>query len=287
MRRWDFVSAYLQGSLEPGEVVYCYPPPGYADDSKACRVQKSIYGMAPQAGRRWQRSIFPWFVAQGFTQIHADNCVFVKRGSTTLKDGSKREETLVIGCYVDDLFILYSHDDSSSLYTEFTKQLNTDWSAEDEGEVTDLLNVEISSNDGAVELRQSSYITSMVEDHLIDGQPPDGVAFSSKSTRVPAGIELVHNVANAVSARVIPDAKLLKSYQSLVGGLLYCATHTRPDIAYSTGMLCRAMAFPTEELLRDAYRVLVYLDRTKSLGLPYAIRLTSATSLVLRTPIGT
>ena len=29
------------------------------------------------------------------------------------------------------------------------------------------------------------------------------------------------------------------------------------------------MAFPTDELLRDAYRVLVYLDRTKSLGLRY------------------
>eukprot|EP00965_Chrysotila_dentata_P216210 6189247-Pleurochrysis_carterae.AAC.9 len=29
MRRWDFVAAYLQGELEPGEVVYCLPPPGY------------------------------------------------------------------------------------------------------------------------------------------------------------------------------------------------------------------------------------------------------------------
>ena len=29
MRRWDFVAAYLQGELEPGEVTYCSPPPGY------------------------------------------------------------------------------------------------------------------------------------------------------------------------------------------------------------------------------------------------------------------
>eukprot|EP00965_Chrysotila_dentata_P034836 1159707-Pleurochrysis_carterae.AAC.1 len=32
MRRWDFVAAYLQGELEPGEVVYCHrldtPSPG-------------------------------------------------------------------------------------------------------------------------------------------------------------------------------------------------------------------------------------------------------------------
>jgi hypothetical protein len=30
MRRWDFVAAYLQGELEPGEVVYCTTPPGYS-----------------------------------------------------------------------------------------------------------------------------------------------------------------------------------------------------------------------------------------------------------------
>eukprot|EP00965_Chrysotila_dentata_P116967 3865956-Pleurochrysis_carterae.AAC.1 len=30
MRRWDFVAAYLQGSLVRNEVVYCHAPPGYA-----------------------------------------------------------------------------------------------------------------------------------------------------------------------------------------------------------------------------------------------------------------
>ena len=29
LRRWDFAAAFLQGSLEEGEVVYCQPPPGY------------------------------------------------------------------------------------------------------------------------------------------------------------------------------------------------------------------------------------------------------------------
>ena len=37
------------------------------------------------------------------------------------------------------------------------------------------------------------------------------------------------------------DPALLKRYQSLVGALNYCATNTRPDIAYSVGYLCRVM----------------------------------------------
>lgn len=63
MRRWDSVSAYLQGSLEEGEVVYGRPSPGFstavvdgtvrlvpharADKvQRICRVEKPVYGMA-------------------------------------------------------------------------------------------------------------------------------------------------------------------------------------------------------------------------------------------------
>eukprot|EP00966_Prymnesium_polylepis_P139410 3221437-Prymnesium_polylepis.2 len=37
-----------------------------------------------------------------------------------------------------------------------------------------------------------------------------------------------------------PCPKLLKRYQSAVGGLLYCSTNTRPDTAFAVGMLYRA-----------------------------------------------
>ena len=96
-----------------------------------------------QAGRRWQRTIFAWIVKLGFEQLDADPCVLIKRRSKA--SGDPRAETVIIGCYVDDLFVLYSHDDNKSLYHEFTTSLTTAWKAEDEGEVTDLLNVEISS----------------------------------------------------------------------------------------------------------------------------------------------
>jgi len=219
MRRWDFVSAYLQGNLEDGEVVYCHPPPGYSNSTKACRVQKPIYGMA-QAGRRWQRTIFPWFESQQFTQLDSDNCVFVKKRDSVGADGTPRVEMLIVGCYVDDLFVLYSHDDPTSLYADFTSALQRDWKAEDEGEVTDLLNVEINADNDVVKLTQTGYISSMANEHLCQGQPPDGDAFSSKASRIPASADIVQHIADAVCARDVPDVTLLKKYQSLVGGLL-------------------------------------------------------------------
>ena len=54
-----------------------------------------------------------------------------------------------------------------------------------------------------------------------------------------------------------------------MGALLYCATQTRPDIAYSMGMLCRAMSKPTPILHKAALRVLHYLARHADIGLHY------------------
>ena len=65
MRRWDFVSAFLQGDLEKGEVVYCQPPPGpysvTGEDGRprVWQVNKPVYSIA-QAGSRWQRTLLPW-----------------------------------------------------------------------------------------------------------------------------------------------------------------------------------------------------------------------------------
>jgi hypothetical protein len=65
------------------------------------------------------------------------------------------------------------------------------------------------------------------------------------------------------------DPTLINKYRKLVGALLYAATSTRPDIAYATSMLCRAMSKPTDELLAAALRVLAYLSRHKHVGLRY------------------
>ena len=47
-----------------------------------------------------------------------------------------REETLIIGVYVDDLFMLFSHKDKHSIYHTFTERLALDWNkVEDEGPI--------------------------------------------------------------------------------------------------------------------------------------------------------
>ena len=62
--------------------MYCHMPPGYEqyDESgrpfKLC-ICKPIYGI-PQAGRRFQRKIFPWLREQGMRQLdESDSSVWV------------------------------------------------------------------------------------------------------------------------------------------------------------------------------------------------------------------
>ena len=277
MRRWDFVAAYLQGELLEGEVVYCHAPPGHPSTGSDGREQvlkviKPIYGMA-QAGRRWQRTLYPWmeewcaksdhFADASFTRLFADSNVFTCKRTVNTPTG-KREEHLIIGVYVDDCFILYSHDDEYSLYHRFTADLASRWKVDDEGPVSDLLGVEISSEDGIVELKQTAYIEKMTATWY-----PDGVPSTFQSNQTPTSPLLAQNVADALVDISVRDPASIKRFQSLVGALLYASTNTRPDIAYSVGMLCRVMAKPTPELQQDAMRVLAYLYRTRDIGLRY------------------
>ena len=53
----------------------------------------------------------------------------------------------------------------------------------------------------------------------------------------------------------------------MVGALLYCSTSTRPDIAFATGLLCRAMSHPSPRLYDAALRVIHYLYSHREVGL--------------------
>ena len=84
VRSVDWVAAYLQGELLEGEVIYCRMPAGYEQfDDKGqpyfLKIVRPIYGI-PQAGRRFQRSIFPWLRKQGMCQLDdSDSSVWVYR----------------------------------------------------------------------------------------------------------------------------------------------------------------------------------------------------------------
>ena len=63
--------------------------------------------------------------------------------------------------------------------------------------------------------------------------------------------------------------ELLRSYQSIIGSLLYLMIGTRPDIAYAVTKLAQFAANPSQEHLNSAKYICHYLAGTKDYSIVY------------------
>jgi hypothetical protein len=60
-----------------------------------------------------------------------------------------------------------------------------------------------------------------------------------------------------------------KPFRQAIGGLLYLAKCTRPDISYAVNQVARKMESPTENNWKEVKRIFRYLSGTRSHGLVY------------------
>ena len=72
----------------------------------------------------------------------------------------------------------------------------------------------------------------------------------ANTVSTPADLNVKLEKDDGVSKRVDPT-----TYQSIIGGLMYAATATRPDISYSVGMLSKFNSSPNEAHLTAAKRI--------------------------------
>ncbi|KAL8108339.1 hypothetical protein AgCh_024703 [Apium graveolens] len=116
------------------------------------------------------------------------------------------------------------------------------------------LGIQVTQGEGFVELKQSAYANKILEKAGMAGCNP---------TKYPMDPKLVLTKD--------PHGKAVDSteYKSLVGGLRYLV-HTRPDIAFSVGIVSRYMERPTVLHLNAVKRVLRYIKGTTNYGLMYS-----------------
>jgi len=98
---------------------------------------------------------------------------------------------------------------------------------EDEGEVTDLLNIEISRQGAPITLRQTAYINKLTKEWFPHAGAPAHVQLNS----VPHPEDIRELVIHATGEGAVPaDPTLINKYRKLVGALLYAATSTRDTL---------------------------------------------------------
>ena len=106
--------------------------------------------------------------------------------------------------------MVYREDDEHSLYRSFIAALEARWNVEDEGDLTDLLGIKFSREDGIIELRQTKYIEKLAAEFFPDGMPP-----TSQVNKVPCDRDLPALVNLALLDGGTPEPTLLRKYQSI------------------------------------------------------------------------
>src|SRR5579859_683197 len=110
-------------------------------------------------------------------------------------------------------------------------------------------------NDGSIKIHQNRYIQQLLEHHsMADCNPV--------TTPLDTSVKLSSITSEEAPANA-------REYASIVGGLMFAACVTRPDIMCAVGQLSQFLNNPSSRYMTAAKCVLRYLQGTFSLSITY------------------
>jgi hypothetical protein len=243
----DVWVAFLNGDIQ--EEIYMDQPQGYIDAEKPnekCLLRKCIYGLK-QAPRAWNEKFTPALLECGLCQSKSDPCLFVRR---------QQGESLIVIIYVDDTLVFYNNK------TSFTKLANH---LKQHFEIrilpaTRFVGVDIVRDpvNHRIFLHQSSYAIKLLEKFKMANCNPK---FTPSDPNVQLSKGTPTKEANPSSD------PLLNRYREIIGGVMYLAVSTRPDMAQALNVLARFSEDPQNVHVTAAKHLLAYLKGTTTCGL--------------------
>ncbi len=248
-RQIDFVLAYPQAKVshdifmlipekfrvQGEELILDQQAPSPWKQNHRLKLLQNLYGLK-DAGATWYEHLKKGLFARNFVQSLVDPCLFYKNNP-------------ILIIYVDNC-ILMSPD--SSLIDDFIKDMKSDYTLEDEGDINAYLGINVTRpTKDTIKLNQPALIQRIVDSlHLKDNQqhltPADRVLTPDK------------------------DGDPRKSdfhYRSLIGQLNYLTASTRPDILYATHQCARFCNEPRNSHDIAAKRIVRYLKGTLDDGI--------------------
>jgi len=213
----------------------------------ALRLKRPLYG-TKQGAHHWYEELKKILLSFNFRVSVADEATFYK------VDGDK---FLVIAAATDDFTIVTN---SRALSTKTKAELNQHFELVDLGDINWLLRVSVTRNlqDKTISLGQQAYIGQILTRFGLSDARPDVTPMEPGAN--------YHIDSPSVSPTLLTPAEKT-TYREMIGSLMYCATMTRPDIAYAVSMLSQFLESPCTTHLKVVKRVFCYLLGTKHLKL--------------------
>jgi hypothetical protein len=236
----DVKSAFLNGDLT--ETVFVQQPPGFSVGSggRVPKLKKALYGLK-QAPRAWNAKLDKELVALGFEKSKLEHAVYRR---------SSKRSFLLVGVYVDDLVI---SGPSVNDIKQFKQEMQKKFSMSDLGLLSYYLGIEVKQSSKGITLCQSGYTAKILKSMGM---------FSCNPCATPMEVRL------KLSKTKEGDVVETTAYRSIIGSLRYLV-NTRPDIAYSVGVVSRYMEAPGKEHWAAVKHILRYLKGTIEYGCKY------------------
>src|SRR3990167_440588 len=133
--------------------------------------------------------------------------------------------------------------------------LMAEFKMRDLGDPSWILGVRVERSKEKIELSQKAYINNLLEKFGMQ---------DSKPTLTPLPFKWENDITDATA-----PFENIPLFQQIVGSLIYLSNKTRPDIAFSVGLLARNMSRPTKHDYDLSKRVMRYLNGTKNMKLTY------------------
>ncbi|CAJ2661986.1 unnamed protein product [Trifolium pratense] len=242
MHQMDVKCAFLNGPLE--EEVYVVQPPGFIDkenESKVYKLNKALYGLK-QAPRAWNKRIDRFLSDIGFSKCITEHGVYVMKSATS--------DTILLCLYVDDLLITGSNEAQIS---KFKVDMMKEFEMVDLGHISYFLGIEFQKTSEGLILHQRKYASEILKRFEMDKCNP---ALTPSEPRL--------QLTKETDERDVDSTE----YRRLIGSLRYLC-NTRPDIAYSVGIVSRYMERPKMSHLSAAKRILRYIKGTLDNGIVF------------------
>jgi transposase InsO family protein len=244
----DIRQAYLQAELH--EDLYMQMPPGLPNTDAhgnrlVLKLRKTLYGLK-QAGREWNILIVQFFVSYGFVQSKVDTCLFQLIQESLV---------LIVLLYVDDIMIA-SND--KAFRAAFVSALADKFPTDDKGACDWIIGLKITRDrpTRTLVLSQELYVSDLLKRHAASLEhcrrytsPMDHKAHLTPDMSPPLG-----------SQEYVDFHAQRAEYMSIVGGILWLANMTMPELSYAASQLSRYVSNPGPQHYSACIRVLCYLQ---------------------------
>ena len=243
LRHLDIAQAFIQADLS--EEIYMKLPPGCGELSgKIMRLNKTLYGLK-QAALEFNKLLSKKLLDLGFEQSASDPCVFRLLGS------QKQDVQMLLVCHVDDIMVSGPDAKVKWLVSKLNESIKTNHLG-----VVSHYNGCVFVRDrkaGTLRIHQKVCIDKLVERF--------GVTTSCRSPSTPS---------LSVRAKEVTEESFDGPFRQLVGGLMWIASMTRPEIADAVRQVARQAHDPAPRHWKAALKILKYLRGTSDLGVNFS-----------------